>query len=79
MSVPIVFLGQGFINAVIEVLVVREEDMTADIIQLLHQSAKEHLALAQGQALTKPSLVTSVEARPPGVSLESMIIHDGPF
>lgn len=27
---------------------------------------------------TKPSGVISVEARPPGVSLESMIIHDGP-
>src|SRR5271154_1976186 len=27
---------------------------------------------------TKPSLVTSVEARPPGVSFESRIIHDGP-
>jgi hypothetical protein len=29
-------------------------------------------------ALTKPSGVTSVEARPPGFSLASMIIHDGP-
>lgn len=28
--------------------------------------------------LTNPSFVTSVEARPPGVSLESMINHDGP-
>lgn len=28
---------------------------------------------------TNPSGVTSVEARPPGVSLESIIIHDGPF
>ena len=27
---------------------------------------------------TKPSGVTSVEARPPGVSLQSMIFHDGP-
>jgi len=30
-------------------------------------------------ALTKPSGVTSVEARPPAFSLESMIIHEGPF
>ena len=28
--------------------------------------------------LTKPSGVISVEASPPGVSFESMIIHDGP-
>lgn len=28
--------------------------------------------------LTKPSGVTSVEARPPGTSLESTINHDGP-
>jgi hypothetical protein len=35
-------------------------------------------ALGAG-ALTKPSGVTSVEARPPGVSLESMISHDGLF
>lgn len=29
--------------------------------------------------LTNPSGVTSVEARPPGVSFESTIIHEGPF
>ena len=28
--------------------------------------------------LTNPSGVTSVDASPPGISLESMIIHDGP-
>ena len=28
--------------------------------------------------LTKPSGVTSVEARPPGISLESTISHEGP-
>ena len=28
---------------------------------------------------TKPSGVTSVEARPPGTSLLSTIIHEGPF
>jgi len=30
------------------------------------------------QQHTKPSGVVSVEASPPGLSLESMIIHDGP-
>lgn len=28
---------------------------------------------------TNPSGVVSVEARPPGVSFESIIIHEGPF
>lgn len=33
----------------------------------------------RGGFLTKPSGVTSVEARPPAFSLESKINHDGPF
>jgi hypothetical protein len=40
MSVPIVFFGQGFINAIIEVFVVREDDMTTNIVQLRYESAR---------------------------------------
>jgi hypothetical protein len=77
-SIPIVFVGQSFVDAVIEVFVVREDDVAANIIQLPPVSRD----LAQTDvlaALTNPSFVTSVEARPPGVSFESMIIQDGPF
>ena len=78
MCVPIIFLRQRLINAVVEVLVVRKDDMTADIVQLYHISAC-YLLSHELQRRTKPSLVTSVEARPPGISFESTIIHDGPF
>ena len=79
MSVPIVFTRQSFINAVVKVFVVREDDMTANIIQLSDQLTASEKQNNVAAALTKPSLVTSVEAKPPGVSLESMISHDGPF
>lgn len=60
--------------------------MTANIVQLdLTQSAFWHWssvskrqALGRGR-LTKPSGVTSVAARPPALSPESTINHDGPF
>ena len=53
--------------------------MPANIIELdIYQSRiSGGTQLARG--LTKPSGVMSVEASPPGVSLESTIIHDGPF
>lgn len=38
MCKPIVFFGQGFIDAVVEVFVVREDDMAADVIQLFLMS-----------------------------------------
>lgn len=34
MGIPIVILGKGFIDAVIKILVVREDDMTTHIVQL---------------------------------------------
>ena len=34
MCVPIIFLGQRFIDTVVEILVVREDDMSADIVKL---------------------------------------------
>ena len=52
--------------------------MTTDIIQLTVCQRRYEVACIQGRH-TKPSFVTSVEAKPPGVSLESTIIHDGPF
>jgi hypothetical protein len=75
--VPIGVVGEGFVDTVVEVFVVGEDDVAADVVELLcclvEQGVSEKIS-----RLTKPSLVTSVEARPPGVSLESTIIHDGP-
>lgn len=55
--------------------------MPADIIEL--GACQSRVSGTAGlyelvNRLTKPSGVMSVEASPPGVSLESMIIHDGP-
>lgn len=46
MGVPIIFFGQSFVNAIIEVFVVRENDMTADIVELSDHSAKPSLRSA---------------------------------
>jgi hypothetical protein len=75
--VPIFHLRQCLVNAVVEVFVVREDNVAANIIELTTELAfvLEH----RNGTLTKPSGVTSVDASPPGVSLESIIIHDGPF
>lgn len=37
------------------------------------------LGFCEEKLLTNPSGVTSVDARPPGISFESTIIHEGPF
>ena len=34
MGEPVVFFWESFVNAVVEVLVMREDDMTADIVEL---------------------------------------------
>lgn len=34
MCVPVIFVGQCLVNAVVEVLVVREDDMPANIVEL---------------------------------------------
>lgn len=77
MCVPVIRFGQGLVDAVIEVFVVREDDMSSDIVELqislgaaLTDGTKEH---------TNPSGVTSVEASPPGVSLESTRSHEVSF
>ena len=78
MCEPVVFFWKGFVNAIVEVLVMREDDMSADIVQLVFCQIAETDKVCTEEILTKPSFVTSVEARPPGVSFESTIIHDGP-
>lgn len=78
MRVPVLLFGQCLIDAVIEITVMREYDMSADVVQLDEQSIASQLGEWHIKRRTKPSGVTSVEARPPGVSFESMIIHDGP-
>lgn len=75
MGEPVVFVGKGLIDTVVEVLVVGEDDMTSDIVELYLVSG---VCIGLWR-LTKPSFVTSVDARPPGILLESMIIHEGPF
>lgn len=76
-DVPVILHWQSFINAIIEIFIMREYNMTAHIIELIcwlgdfkHRKKQDWL--------TNPSAVTSVEARPPGVAFESMISHDGP-
>ena len=76
---PIVVFGEGLVNAVVEVFVVGEDDMAADVVELVLQCYPVFLLnWLVRELLTKPSGVTSVEARPPGVVLQSTIIHDGP-
>ena len=80
MCVPVIFFGQCLVDAVVEIFVVREDDMAADIVELeaCQGRVSEAGALNWRGDFTKPSGVMSVEASPPGVSLESMIIHEGP-
>jgi hypothetical protein len=71
---------------------VGEDNVATDIVQLertgIHRSAIVRSCGAQAEVIargrgrrskhTKPSGVTSVEARPPGISLESIINQEGP-
>jgi hypothetical protein len=52
--------------------------MAAHVVELEVQSELAGAFHLRREVLTKPSGVTSVEARPPGVSLESTINHEGP-
>lgn len=38
MGVPVLLSGQGFINAIVEVFVVGEDDMAADVVELRGES-----------------------------------------
>lgn len=77
MCIPIIRLGKSFVDAIIEVLVMRENDMSADIIELPYSVSNRVLKGDQGR--TNPSGVTSVEASPPGVSLESTRSQEASF
>jgi hypothetical protein len=72
---PILIPGESLVDAVIEVLVVGEDNVATDIVQLWTESVFD-LTIGDQSRRTKPSGVTSVEARPPGVSLESMMSHE---
>ena len=77
MSVPVLIFRECLVDAVVEVFVVREDNVAADIVKLsMPVSAAQLQFEVAVEVLTKPSGVTSVEARPPGISLESTIIHD---
>ena len=78
MCVPVILLGQCLVNAVVEVFVVGENDVSANIVELITGQRVVARSTWCYMGHTKPSGVTSVDAKPPGVSLESMIIHDGP-
>jgi hypothetical protein len=39
---PIVVFGKGFIDAIVEVFVVGEDDMTANVIKLEFKSVRDH-------------------------------------
>ena len=81
MLVPVGLVGEGFVDAVVEVLVVGEDDVAADVVELEEGGRVRSVLCRWGGwgGLTKPSGVMSVEARPPGMSLLSTIIHDGSF
>jgi hypothetical protein len=86
---PVLLVRQGLIYAVVEVLVVGEDNMPTDVIQLETPAwSAEELSCAsprqmdhneEGGSHTKPSGVMSVEASPPAFSSDSSSSHDGPF
>jgi len=79
--VPVLLPWQRLVKTIVEVLVVREDDMAADIVELrgiCELVVQSEVEEAKGSR-TKPSGVTSVEASPPAFSLESTINHEGPF
>ena len=78
MCIPIIFFRQCLVDAIVKVFVVGEDDMTSHIVKLQDVSRDIMKVRSSTEKLTKPSGVISVDARPPGVSLESTIIHDGP-
>ena len=80
MGVPVILLGESLVDAVVEVLVVGENNVAADIVKLRGKRALAVHGVARIDCiLTKPSSVTSVLARPPAFSLASTMSHEGPF
>lgn len=83
MGEPVVILGESLVQAVVEVLVVGEDDMATNVVQLGDSRCQRNDSMRDFQnarwRLTKPSGVVSVPARPPALSEESTINHEGPF
>ena len=79
MVVPVGLFGEGLVDAVVEVFVVGEDNVTTDIEKLYAISLCLPMTVTLEGSRTKPSGVTSVEAKPPGVSWLSTINHEGPF
>lgn len=77
-SVPVGLFGESLVDTVVEVLVVGEDNVATDIVKLSGALDPEFAEPVTSTLLTKPSGVVSVEARPPGISFESTIIHEGP-
>lgn len=78
-GVPVLILGESLVDAVVEVLVVGEDNVATDIVELNRRLATSFLVESEQWQLTKPSGVVSVLARPPALSEESTISHEGPF
>jgi hypothetical protein len=77
-GVPVLIFREGLVDAVVEVLVVREDNVAADIVELEQSTRDRGRLQKKSRGLTKPSGVMSVDARPPATSLLSTINHDGP-
>lgn len=78
MSVPVLRQRERLVDTVVEVLVVREDDMAADVVELRESGKGTGGWDCRGQR-TNPSGVTSVEARPPGTSFASTSSHEASF
>lgn len=65
MLVPVALVRQRFVNAVIKVGVVREDDMAADLCQASTSIPSKPIVKRGSTSKRKPSSVTSVLARPP--------------
>lgn len=76
MSVPVILIWESLVNAIVEVLVMREDNVSTNIVQLEKVSYVRDKGSWKAGKHTKPSGVTSVEASPPGIGFESMINHD---
>jgi ABC-type hemin transport system substrate-binding protein len=61
--VPVIFLGQGLVNAVVEVLVVGEDDVAANIVELVGSRSAQAATIEQQRRLsTYETLGSNVSA-----------------
>jgi hypothetical protein len=47
MLVPVILLGQGFVDAVVEVLVVGEDDVAANVVELVGSRSAQAVMIEQ--------------------------------